>query len=134
MESDEDAITVARRKLLLVVPHHCIRRPMGWKDGNGSNLARAYADRFAAVARSEEHTSELQSRGHLVCRLLLEKKKRWPGPEGREARARDGPSGSARSAASRGSGVRIPSAASPEGVRGTKLEVAYHDCCGPSGL
>src|SRR5690625_6109782 len=30
----------------------------------------------AATARSEEHTSELQSRGHLVCRLLLENKKR----------------------------------------------------------
>src|SRR5690625_6965528 len=29
-----------------------------------------------AKDRSEEHTSELQSRGHLVCRLLLEKKKR----------------------------------------------------------
>src|SRR6266436_9363936 len=29
----------------------------------------------AAVQRSEEHTSELQSRLHLVCRLLLEKKK-----------------------------------------------------------
>src|SRR5690625_6484491 len=28
--------------------------------------------------RSEEHTSELQSRGHLVCRLLLEKKKTLP--------------------------------------------------------
>src|SRR5437870_8391506 len=28
----------------------------------------------AARSRSEEHTSELQSRGHLVCRLLLEKK------------------------------------------------------------
>src|SRR5690625_6849710 len=28
------------------------------------------------VERSEEHTSELQSRGHLVCRLLLEKKKK----------------------------------------------------------
>src|SRR5690625_6704765 len=28
-----------------------------------------------AAERSEEHTSELQSRGHLVCRLLLEKKK-----------------------------------------------------------
>src|SRR5690625_5929341 len=28
-----------------------------------------------AIIRSEEHTSELQSRGHLVCRLLLEKKK-----------------------------------------------------------
>src|SRR5690625_5314431 len=27
--------------------------------------------------RSEEHTSELQSRGHLVCRLLLEKKKQF---------------------------------------------------------
>src|SRR5437870_11811469 len=32
--------------------------------------------RPAAEVRSEEHTSELQSRGHLVCRLLLEKKKR----------------------------------------------------------
>src|SRR5207253_5680944 len=29
---------------------------------------------LAAKSRSEEHTSELQSRGHLVCRLLLEKK------------------------------------------------------------
>src|SRR3989442_4649682 len=28
-------------------------------------------------SRSEEHTSELQSRPHLVCRLLLEKKKRY---------------------------------------------------------
>src|SRR5690625_2325021 len=30
--------------------------------------------RFCRNERSEEHTSELQSRGHLVCRLLLEKK------------------------------------------------------------
>src|SRR2546422_5568447 len=30
----------------------------------------------AALGRSEEHTSELQSRLHLVCRLLLEKKKK----------------------------------------------------------
>src|SRR5437660_12102319 len=30
---------------------------------------------YDPLARSEEHTSELQSRGHLVCRLLLEKKK-----------------------------------------------------------
>src|SRR5690625_6904354 len=41
--------------------------------------------------RSEEHTSELQSRGHLVCRLLLEKKKRRRTtargePEGRRRR------------------------------------------------
>src|SRR5439155_27354457 len=32
------------------------------------------AQRTGAAGRSEEHTSELQSRGHLVCRLLLEKK------------------------------------------------------------
>src|SRR5437660_9223983 len=32
--------------------------------------------RVAQEERSEEHTSELQSRGHLVCRLLLEKKKK----------------------------------------------------------
>src|SRR5690625_6958184 len=31
-------------------------------------------------ARSEEHTSELQSRGHLVCRLLLEKKQHLVNP------------------------------------------------------
>src|SRR5437870_6630617 len=33
-------------------------------------------DRRGRTRRSEEHTSELQSRGHLVCRLLLEKKKK----------------------------------------------------------
>src|SRR5690625_4416544 len=33
------------------------------------------SDVVVRIARSEEHTSELQSRGHLVCRLLLEKKK-----------------------------------------------------------
>src|SRR5207253_3486088 len=32
--------------------------------------------KIPATRRSEEHTSELQSRGHLVCRLLLEKKKK----------------------------------------------------------
>src|SRR5688572_32558752 len=32
--------------------------------------------RVGAIARSEEHTSELQSQSNLVCRLLLEKKKR----------------------------------------------------------
>src|SRR2546422_2613906 len=37
--------------------------------------ALAPASRWAAKPRSEEHTSELQSRLHLVCRLLLEKKK-----------------------------------------------------------
>src|SRR2546429_1721573 len=40
--------------------------------------------------RSEEHTSELQSRLHLVCRLLLEKKKKTTGGRGREEGARRG--------------------------------------------
>src|SRR3712207_7264056 len=38
--------------------------------------AQARVDRRDPVPRSEEHTSELQSRQYLVCRLLLEKKKR----------------------------------------------------------
>src|SRR5438874_8019418 len=40
----------------------------------GSRLLSALAQLIIAVARSEEHTSELQSRRDLVCRLLLEKK------------------------------------------------------------
>src|SRR5207244_7802600 len=51
---------------------------------SGELLAHAFAHlyplkiiclRFFTVYRSEEHTSELQSPDHLVCRLLLEKKK-----------------------------------------------------------
>src|SRR5262245_62708502 len=37
-----------------------------------------YRDAELVKARSEEHTSELQSLRHLVCRLLLEKKKKTP--------------------------------------------------------
>src|SRR2546430_13419666 len=37
---------------------------------------QAHAGHEAAHARSEEHTSELQSQSNLVCRLLLEKKKK----------------------------------------------------------
>src|SRR3989442_8215809 len=39
-------------------------------------VAGPVAEHQRAVHRSEEHTSELQSRPHLVCRLLLEKKKK----------------------------------------------------------
>src|SRR2546430_10229864 len=38
--------------------------------------AQRIAGAFAGGARSEEHTSELQSQSNLVCRLLLEKKKK----------------------------------------------------------
>src|SRR5258708_31989941 len=52
----------------------------GCSDPNFSHVSpfRASAFALAMVARSEEHTSELQSPDHLVCRLLLEKKKRPP--------------------------------------------------------
>src|SRR2546422_7897478 len=45
--------------------------------GVGWGLAEVRAE-FVTWVRSEEHTSELQSRLHLVCRLLLEKKKKRP--------------------------------------------------------
>src|SRR5690554_7611056 len=44
------------------------------KNDSVANRRLAFA-RLRSDARSEEHTSELQSRPHLVCRLLLEKKK-----------------------------------------------------------
>src|SRR2546422_7842530 len=40
------------------------------------DLCRAIDQGDSSIGRSEEHTSELQSRLHLVCRLLLEKKKK----------------------------------------------------------
>src|SRR3712207_7193810 len=39
------------------------------------NHSRRWSACFVPASRSEEHTSELQSRQYLVCRLLLEKKK-----------------------------------------------------------
>src|SRR5437870_6065761 len=65
-----------------------LRRGLGrWLTVRHSFLGRIGASQYVARAssqersildgeRSEEHTSELQSRGHLVCRLLLEKKKK----------------------------------------------------------
>src|SRR5439155_16221465 len=53
---------------------HLVVTDQGLNDTNEIPVLRA--------ERSEEHTSELQSRGHLVCRLLREKKNRarpWPG-------------------------------------------------------
>src|SRR5260370_2149731 len=45
----------------------------GWQPGEGREPALG-----SALERSEEHTSELQSHLNLVCRLLLEKKKKYP--------------------------------------------------------
>src|SRR5207253_4697878 len=47
----------------------------GGLTGTVTHTVSVAASGSAGTPRSEEHTSELQSRGHLVCRLLLEKKK-----------------------------------------------------------
>src|SRR5438876_7476172 len=54
------------------------RRSGGRRSAAGSVLSRrGGTDPAAQKYRSEEHTSELQSPVHLVCRLLLEKKKKY---------------------------------------------------------
>src|SRR5690625_5769967 len=62
-----------------------VRKTTGLSDADGRRHLVASATTVSGLIkhlrwveygwRSEEHTSELQSRGHLVCRLLLEKKK-----------------------------------------------------------
>src|SRR5689334_24480311 len=51
---------------LVAKPPLHLRKKVLWRNAEGARDARP---------RSEEHTSELQSQFHLVCRLLLEKKK-----------------------------------------------------------
>src|SRR2546429_1152932 len=66
-----DALPIYGRLRALARPH---ARARGARSaGDGCAAPRGGVRR---LARSEEHTSELQSRLHLVCRLLLEKKKK----------------------------------------------------------
>src|SRR2546422_7876647 len=72
-----DAAEVLKAKLNL---QYCfVRSPLDGRTGgflvHQGNLIKANENPPLVVIRSEEHTSELQSRLHLVCRLLLEKKK-----------------------------------------------------------
>src|SRR5206468_12384571 len=66
-------LTLARRTALNF--HQSQRRPVPAELGQEHGAVEPDVDRFWLDARSEEHTSELQSRSDLVCRLLLEKKK-----------------------------------------------------------
>src|SRR2546427_9608419 len=52
--------------------------PPAWTRSTAPAPRTRQSDKYTAVAssRSEEHTSELQSQSNLVCRLLLEKKKK----------------------------------------------------------
>src|SRR3712207_8586026 len=53
-------------------------RGLASEEDHSVGLAQLGVELALPVARSEEHTSELQSRQYLVCRLLLEKKKCLP--------------------------------------------------------
>src|SRR2546422_1287960 len=73
--------TLFRSRLVLPVEIHQQGAELGQDADRGGAAvhpdARSPLPRdFALEDRSEEHTSELQSRLHLVCRLLLEKKKK----------------------------------------------------------
>src|SRR5438132_10456790 len=61
--------------------------PRGGECADGSSAG----SREAAIVRSEEHTSELQSHSDLVCRLLLEKKKHHAAGAAREEGCTDHP-------------------------------------------
>src|SRR5258707_11819112 len=78
---------VPRRLLWVVLTYFEYRSNTNWSrkrrgnDDEGFTDSRSYqlfGSRFRSKCRSEEHTSELQSRQYLVCRLLLEKKKKKP--------------------------------------------------------
>src|SRR5690349_23413692 len=56
--------------------HELIGEQLGEDADDAEVVIGTETDRGPWVARSEEHTSELQSRRDLVCRLLLEKKKK----------------------------------------------------------
>src|SRR6266496_3970999 len=65
-----------RRAPRLVVPSSLVRRARRAREAGRGARAVPRAVRRPVHGRSEEHTSELQSRRDLVCRLLLEKKKK----------------------------------------------------------
>src|SRR5690349_24054019 len=60
--------------LPVLTPHHCTEL------STSIVALTSYVGSFSIVFRSEEHTSELQSRRDLVCRLLLEKKNNTSNP------------------------------------------------------
>src|SRR3712207_8201984 len=68
--ADSPAACIGSRVAILATNDHRTRS----RRACGSSAPRPRAR--AVFARSEEHTSELQSRQYLVCRLLLEKKKK----------------------------------------------------------
>src|SRR5207253_11418338 len=80
-----DALPISEGSLFLYAAGFDLARPLaGGRTRHFDELLEALQEfiempgtptgKWSGEIRSEEHTSELQSRGHLVCRLLLEKK------------------------------------------------------------
>src|SRR3712207_6925717 len=69
-------LDIARR----LHPDTCKAASDAEKQLAGELLSKLVNPAYKILSRSEEHTSELQSRQYLVCRLLLEKKKKIPTP------------------------------------------------------
>src|SRR5687768_18455082 len=71
-----DALPISRCRARVRSPPSGTRRARSRRTvATGERARPARSRNTPAARRSEEHTSELQSRLHLVCRLLLEKKK-----------------------------------------------------------
>src|SRR3712207_7855886 len=69
-----DALPICE-EATFVAGGHAVRAE-AWRDDGAVTAITLAAANEPAAGRSEEHTSELQSRQYLVCRLLLEKKKK----------------------------------------------------------
>src|SRR3712207_7622667 len=67
---------VDRIRDALLVPRPALRLPLTMTPVASRVAAAIAGEDHELIGRSEEHTSELQSRQYLVCRLLLEKKKK----------------------------------------------------------
>src|SRR5690625_508809 len=69
------AVVKSSRSGILIDTIRDVYTRLGFDVVDDEAFFQLVAARLVEPTRSEEHTSELQSRGHLVCRLLLEKKK-----------------------------------------------------------
>src|SRR5690625_3829001 len=69
------AVVKSSRSGILIDTIRAVYTRLGFDVIDDEAFFQLVAARLVEPTRSEEHTSELQSRGHLVCRLLLEKKK-----------------------------------------------------------
>src|SRR2546422_8312429 len=72
--------TLFRSRFIGTLRRECLDHTIVFNEASLRHILNEYFEYYehsrTHLARSEEHTSELQSRLHLVCRLLLEKKKK----------------------------------------------------------